>query len=78
MSSTNTQLIPNNWKHQTSENFLASFADDSYYVFISDHTNHSNTELQPLTDIQLVEHHARRNMIEGKRIRQEDVTLLDS
>ena len=76
MSSTNTQLIPNNWKHQTSENFLASFADDSYYVFISDHTNHSNTELQPLEDIQLVEHHARRNMIEGKRIRQEDVALM--
>jgi hypothetical protein len=72
----NSQLVPNNWKYQTAKNFLESFANNSYYVFIGDHTLHSNTELQPLEDIELDEHHARRNMIQGKRVNSDDVALM--
>lgn len=71
MAQTNSQLVPETWRYQVGNCLATSIINDTdnYYFFIADHTDHANSQLQPLNDnISNNTVWPYRNMIEGKYI----------
>lgn len=75
-----TKILPNNARLHAAEQIIESItepANSVYYVFVADHTDHSNSELQPLYDNhRMIGIEAYRNMIYGKRVESPDVMMM--
>ena len=74
-----TKLLTNTQRLHAAEQILESLTEPSntaYYLFVSDHTTHANSTLQPIYDNDKVNIDVYRNMIFGKRIESDDTKLM--
>jgi len=74
-----TQLVTNTNRLHAAEQVLESItepANTQYYMFVADHTDHPNTELQPVYDNTKTSVDAYHNMIFGKKLEPTDLKLM--
>jgi len=74
-----TQLVTNTHRLHSAEQILESItepANTQYYMFVADHSDHANTELQPVYDNTQTTISAYQNMIFGKKLEPADLKLM--
>ncbi len=80
MAIANTKLIPNTWRYNLAQDFVDDVVhdeDNNFYFFIVDHTDHANSVVQLLDDMtKTTTEDTFRNMIQGKRISNNDIRLM--
>ena len=74
-----TKLLTNTNRLHAAEQVLESISEPAntvYYLFVGDHSDHSNTELQPVYEREQTNIDTYRNMIFGKRVEGVDSKLM--
>ena len=74
-----TKLLTNTNRLHAAEQVLESIsepANNAYYLFVADHANHTNTELQPVYEREKTNIDVYRNMIFGKRVEGADCQIM--
>jgi hypothetical protein len=74
-----TRLVTNQARLNTARQIIESVSEPAntvYYLWVGDHTTHSNSTIQPVYDTWNTQIQAYRNMILGKRLRDSDMKLM--